>query len=58
MEISRTKFYRRLLNAGISALLPDIKRLDESTLEVLGSPVFFFFEAGLDRMLSEKAFCV
>ncbi|XP_037044233.1 uncharacterized protein LOC119080104 [Bradysia coprophila] len=35
----------------ISSLLPGIKRVDESSLEMLGSPVF---ELGLERMFSAK----
>ncbi|XP_037026722.1 uncharacterized protein LOC119067714 [Bradysia coprophila] len=37
--------------AEISALLPGIKKVDESTLEILGSPIF---ESGLERMFSSK----
>ena len=38
--------------AEISALLPGIKKVDESSLELLGSPVF---ETGLEKMFSSKA---
>src|ERR1700744_3342507 len=37
--------------ADISALLPGIKSVDESSLEILGSPIF---ELGLERMFSSK----
>jgi len=37
--------------AEISALLPGIKKVDESSLEILGSPIF---ESGLDRMFLSK----
>lgn len=37
--------------AEISALLPGIKKVDESSLEILGSPIF---ESGLERMFTSK----
>ena len=37
--------------AEISALLPEVKEVDESSLEILGSPIF---ESGLERMFSSK----
>ena len=37
--------------ADISALLPGIRKVDKSSLEILGSPIF---ESGLERMFSSK----
>ena len=37
--------------AEISDLLPGIRRVDESSLEILGTPIF---ESGLKRMFSSK----
>jgi len=37
--------------ADISALLPGIRKVDESSLEILGSPIF---ESGLERMFTSK----
>lgn len=40
-----------LLQQKISDLLPGIRRVDESSLEILGTPIF---ESGLKRMFSSK----
>lgn len=39
------------MNAEISSLLPGIRQVDESSLEILGSPVF---DLGLESMFSSK----
>lgn len=49
--INASKEEEANMYAEISALLPGIKQVDESTLEILGSPIF---ESGLERMFSSK----